>query len=201
MGREPASRVEDLELCAHCRGRCCKESPGRFAPSDFEGDQEFDTQKLDALLKEGVASITVGFVSALNSQLAPIFMPKHRGKGKGELEFFCSEVNCDALTKQGCPYPLSERPFECAAIIPSATKCSLPEGLEMEDLWAPYQSILYTLINQYAGHDWVEEFTRQLDDKNGTSPFKREIQGLIKEYGLTTSASEIALIADIARSI
>ena len=199
--QEPASRVEDLELCAKCGGRCCKTSPGRFAPSDFQGSQGFEPTGIEALLDKGSASIVVGFVSALNSPLAPIFMVKHRGRGKGELEFFCGDVECNVLTPQGCPHSLDERPFECAAIVPSSGNCILPDDLQMEDLWAPYQSFLRVLIANRAGCDWTEEFNRQLADKRTTSPFKREVQELIKKFGLTTSIAEISLIADIARNM
>jgi len=202
MDRESAQRVEDLDLCARCGGRCCKESPGRFAPTDFERSGDFDISRVENLLHEGRASIVIGLIKALNSPMAPIFMLKYRGKGKGELEFFCSDVECIGLTAQGCSFSLDERPFECAAIVPSPEGCcTLPGDLHMEDLWAPYQDALHVLITNRAGCEWFEEFNRQLADKRNRSSFKQEVQNLIQKYGLTTSTSEISLIADLARSL
>ena len=201
MDKETARRVEDLELCARCGGRCCKEAPGRFAPEDFEGSCGFDIEKVRASVKDKRASFVVGFIKALSSPLAPIFMLKHRGKGKGVLEFFSSDTQCSVLTASGCPYSLDERPFECAGIVPSTEKCALPEGMHMEDFWAPWQDAMRELVSEYAGCDWAEEFDRQFTNKRIVSPFKREAQELTRKYGVTTSASEISLIAELARSI
>ena len=199
---EPLARVENLKLCSRCGGKCCKTSPGRFAPSDFQGSAEgLDTKKLKTFLEQGRASIVIGFVRAFSSPLAPIFMLKHRGKGKGELEFFCSDTECSALDAEGCSYSLELRPFECAAIVPRTSICVLPNDLQMEDLWSPHQITLYPLIHTLAGCDWVDEFHRQLDDTHNMSPFKQEVHARIKSHGLTTSVSEISLIADLVRSM
>jgi hypothetical protein len=198
---ELLDRVEDVEFCTRCGGRCCKTSPGRFAPTDCVGPDGFDIALVQNLIEDGKASVAVGLVRALGSRLAPVFTLKHRGSKRGALEFFSSDTTCAALREQGCSYALDGRPFECAAIVPSATKCTLPGNLQMEDLWAPHQTMLYTLIAGYAGCEWQQEFDRQLNDKRNKSPFKLNAQKQINTYGITMSVSEISLIADLARSI
>ncbi|MDR1185073.1 MAG: hypothetical protein LBK67_09800 [Coriobacteriales bacterium] len=157
--------------------------------------------QVSSLLDNGTVCITVGLVKALNSPMAPIFMVMHRRQGENELDFFCGDVPCADLTIKGCRLPLDERPFECAAIVPNTTGCGLPNGLWMEDLWAPYQTILRTIIEERSKRTWLDELNRQLEEKRNISTLQRNAQKLIQQHGLATTPSEISLIAGLAKSL
>ncbi|MDR3307638.1 MAG: hypothetical protein LBS58_01910 [Coriobacteriales bacterium] len=201
IDNEQSKRVENTILCLQCAGRCCKQSPGRYSPADFAPFGGFSYKTASEFLDQGKALVSLGLIGAFNSKVAPIFMVMHRGEDTDSVSLFCDDTSCTDLTPTGCRLTLFERPFECAAIIPSTSECKLPRNVKMEDLWVPHQETLRIIVEEHKKLPWFDEIYRQLNDKNTSGAFVRSARDSIGKKGLASSPSEISLIAELARTL
>ncbi len=89
------------ELCAKCKGLCCKLTPCSYLPNDIDMSKE----GLIKLLKEGNSSIKVKITNFLDGDkiaTVPIPVVGVRGRKKEEIDFLSPSVRCIALGYNGC---------------------------------------------------------------------------------------------------
>jgi hypothetical protein len=153
------------------------------------------------MLEDETAAVTCGLVGALNSRVAPIFTLSARGTGKPALCLCLGDAWCKHLRSTGCVFTLADRPFECAAIVPSTGECKMPGSLRMEDKWAPYQHVMRMVVEQIAERSWLEELTDQINNPKRSDTFVQGARKLIAKRGLATDPADIARIADMAKSL
>lgn len=194
-------RTEDIDRCAHCGGRCCKLAPGHFVPDDFGQWGGVTVDVVVKLLATGVASMDCGLVGTPNSRLAPILMPAARGLNQPEIDFFHCSVRCAHLQNKGCAFPLNERPYECAVIVPNDRDCALPDDLHMEFFWLSCQTVLREAVERISSSPWLDELCRQLADPKRSDLKIQGARRLVAKWGLADSTLEIDYIAETARAI
>jgi len=194
-------QVEDVELCSSCGGRCCKLTPGRFSPYDLDRFGGCTVSVVDELLNQGLATITGSLVNAWNSQLAPVLILAAQGVDRPAIDLFRENVCCVSLQSTGCLYSLEERPYECAAIIPSTVECKMPDSVHMEDFWVEHQEVLREVVHRQTGRSWVEEFNAQLYDGKCNNAIVQRSRSLVERLGMATSDNDIQLIIELAKSL
>lgn len=196
--KQEQQRVEDAALCSSCGGRCCKQLPGRFKPDDLDRYGGLTASVVNRLLDKGLAAITGAFVCVFDSGMAPVLMLCAQGVGRPAIDLFRSNIRCASLLASGCTFALGERPFECAAIVPSTAECKLSGTIHMEDLWTQHQEVLRQVVTRRAGISWLEEFRRQLYDARHHDAFIKNARNLVETRGMATSDEEIRLIIEMA---
>ena len=195
-------RVEDIPICASCGGRCCKTTPGRFAPEDLsEPDGTVRPDTVFRLLGDGIAAVTVGLVGALNSKLAPVFTLAARGLNEQALSLCLDTARCVHLSSHGCLFELGKRPLECAAIVPSLSQCKLPGKTRMEDYWLGHQETLRSVVESQAGRAWHDELMAQIFNPRRKDAFAKGARQLIERRGLALEPHDIRMIAEMAMAL
>jgi len=186
-------RTEDAGRCAACGGFCCQRAPGRFAPEELAGGGRLDAEAVLGRLEAGSASITTSFIAVCDRRLAPVFTVAARGCGKGRLVLCASNIRCSFLEQERCMLSLALRPFECAMMVPDedVSKCVIPEGLSMEELWLPHQQALHAVIRHCCGRPWAEELRRQIEQAPDSDQYAQGAKQLLKALGLAESEEEI----------
>ena len=194
-------QVEDAKLCSACGGRCCKLAPGRFSPHDLDRFGGCTAEVVNDLLDQGVAAITGALVNAMDSRLAPVLILAAQGIDRPAIDLFRENIRCGSLLSTGCPYTLDERPYECAAIVPSTVECKMPGTVHMEDLWVEHQEALREVVSRRTGHRWLEEFNAQLYDRTNNNAIIQRSRNLVDRLGMATDEADIQLIIELAKSL
>lgn len=135
------------ELCAKCRGRCCKETGCFFMPNDFK---KIEFKSLKRRINKGYISIATA--SRLNGiELPyPILYLKIRNINS-DICCMSTKGRCMLLTDKGCKLKFKKRPSGGKALIPGKEGChSLYTEEEILTQWKPYQEVLKQLWNVYS---------------------------------------------------
>lgn len=139
--------IQDKELCGACGGRCCKQAPGLYIPSDFGETEDEIFENLHFKLNNKQVTTRGG---------VPTPRAKHGDFGQ-----------CNHLTYQGCALG-DEKPSQCKALNPgkkfyldldSITQsaegltCYMPKGMQDEDIRQMWnESTAYQLIRMELGY-------------------------------------------------
>lgn len=201
MDDMPLKRVEDIDRCALCGGRCCKRAPGHFVPEDLKRWGDLTTDVVIRLLETGVASVDCGLIGVMNTKVAPILTLAARGLNQPMLDFAHCSIRCVHLQDSGCAFPLEERPFECAVITPNSLECKLPGDIHMEFFWLEHQGILREVVEKISDRLWLEEVHCQIVNSKRTDLKIRGARRLIAERGLAETATETDYIAKMTKAI
>lgn len=139
--------IQDKELCGACGGRCCKQAPGLYIPSDFGGTEDEIFENLHFKLNNGQVTTREGVPT-----------PRARYGDYGQ---------CNHLTNEGCSLG-DEKPSQCKALNPGkkfyldlATISKSAEGLicnmtkgmgdnDIREMWD--SSTAYQLIRLELGY-------------------------------------------------
>lgn len=131
---------ENVEICAECKGECCKALGCHFSPTDFD---EISFDALKAEIDKGFISIdwwdgdVPEFFLRMRNKYAPIVDPSWGGV-------------CMLLTDKGCPLPFEKRPLGARALKPGRNGCTSEYGkYECKEEWLEYSDILWELYNHY----------------------------------------------------
>lgn len=143
---------ENLNLCAECGGKCCKNNGCGYLPKDFEN---MFFGYLKNRIDLGDISISVRFASHSNDDIItspnPILLLKVRNEGRGIIDLFSMGRPCSVLTDKGCPYPFEKRPSDGKNLIPGKNGCDNIYPLKniLED-WSGHQKVMQKLYRSYA---------------------------------------------------
>ena len=133
---------EDFEKCSACGGKCCKNIPGAYHPSDFKPEQ---------LTKEGIIDLIKNHKVTIDCYddgiIHPFLRPRiNMDKCYG---FWSFGGVCLHLTPAGCDLSFEDRPFECRSLDPH--KCGPnPDSSKKDasDVWEDYAYIIRSVINE-----------------------------------------------------
>ena len=135
---------ENKDICAKCKGECCKCMSGIYAPDDFNeisvesllecfshGQLSIDWWEGD--IRDGFDEFSVTYFLRPRHKLADVIDPSWGGE-------------CTFLTDMGCSLVYSNRPQNCRDLIAHAdnSKCNLGDMTKKDyiKMWVPYQQIL-----------------------------------------------------------
>ena len=185
-------RVEALDLCAKCGGYCCLHIPGRFSPDDLASSGRLSEKDINDALDAGIATIYTSFAAIEGYKAAPIFTLATRGEGRPPLSLCHDATRCVHLKGKSCKFPLDERPYECAMMVPAedASLCRLPDGVIIEPLWVEYQMLLRKVIEKRTGRSWAQELENQLETRRATDSYANGAWTLISYIGMAGNSKE-----------
>lgn len=178
---------ENKELCAKCKGKCCKKGGCQYAPSDFES---IKYSYLLEKLKEGYISIVcVLDFAVLGGKVIPkpYLYVKSRNTGRDIIDLVSLRTKCLCLTDSGCMYDFSHRPSGGVNLIPDQNGC-YPEKDPMEFImmWQPHQDVLRKLVRQISGKtveqklsEDVQQLFTDLLEKNFNGVDKEELTDVL----------------------
>ncbi len=141
--------IQNKELCGACGGRCCKQAPGLYIPSDFGETEDEIFENLHFKLNNRQVTTREG---------VPTPRAKHGNYGQ-----------CNHLTNEGCALG-DEKPSQCKALNPGKKDyveletikksgegllCSMTKGMndsDIEEMWN--ESTAYQLIRMELGYSY-----------------------------------------------
>ncbi len=127
--RLPIFGTHATSLCSECRGACCQQTPGAYAPEDFLNDDgKLDVEALFNLLQSGDA--VFGLYDSVDANERryypqPAFKKKTDRLVDNRLSFDLG--GCTNLTESGCKLSFEDRPFGCRTLIPIEDKEGKPD--------------------------------------------------------------------------
>ncbi len=152
---EDEERIENVEVCAKCRGRCCRRAPCHYSPNDLD-DLSYDGIK-NFIMEKGYVSIIkirqfdyydefidqpFYYILRIRKIGAPVSVRmEKRGYGSP----------CMLLTPDGCKLPYEERPRGARMLVPDKNgRCKQKYDLEeCIHSWRPYQKTLRKLYRHF----------------------------------------------------
>lgn len=132
------------ELCAKCKGKCCKLAPCHLAPSDLP------KISLITIIKE-IKKGHISIVKTLKSGWEPVYILRIRGRGRPISDVASVwGIECSYLTENGCELSYAKRPLGAKLLIPNAERCiSVYDISTCQVDWLPYQELLKSLYIFY----------------------------------------------------
>lgn len=136
---------ENKELCALCKGSCCKTLPGQYSPEDFKEPITYELVK--RLLLEGKHAI-----DWFEGDGIEIYYLRPKTINGGMIDPSWGGV-CINLTEEGCSLTEEVRPLQCRMLKPRGTikhrTCNTAKEFGKEAMakrWSSSQSILSQLV-------------------------------------------------------
>jgi Fe-S-cluster containining protein len=128
---------ENKAICEECGGRCCKNIPGIFQPSDIE----LDAKKIAEKLIKNLWAIDCYEDSPKLYYLRPAT------KNSSEIYDYSWGGECVFLTATGCSLSWENRPSGCRAVKPNhPKKCTCPDKYgkyQSGKAWQEYVDLLH----------------------------------------------------------
>lgn len=150
--------IENVSVCAKCKGKCCKSMPGIAEPSEFMAGNDRSTMatKLVEAFCSGTWAVDWwdGDIEA-DHELSLIYYIRPRTKGVSVLLDGSWGGEYINLTDVGCTLPFERRPYECRTLEPSENypHCKrLPGSHGKQDLvrlWRDYQDEVRSAIVRF----------------------------------------------------
>jgi len=137
---------ENIELCAKCKGYCCKSLGCHFSPRDFE-DISFETLK--KIIKKGHISIDWWDGDVFDKNRDRTLYLRIRNKNASIVDPSWGG-ECMLLTEHGCSLSFNERPMGGRGLIPGVNECIVKYS--KEDCckeWYEYQNLLEKLVKVF----------------------------------------------------
>lgn len=147
-------QYENKNICAECKGFCCKKSGCDYFVSDFES---MDTNYLENFLRKGYSSIiaSLDFKRLSNDKIVvtPILYLRARNINRDIVDLLSMKTTCMSLGENGCLFNINQRPSGGVTLIPKENmKCySIIDRNEELLKWLPYQKILHRLVKRFTG--------------------------------------------------
>lgn len=134
---------EASEQCTRCKGRCCKQLPGHYAPTDFT-DLSFDGLKAE--IEKGAIAIDWWESDPKEYYLRARHLDEAVVHGSwGGI--------CVNLTPNGCRLAWKNRPLGCRSLKPAGRCINLYPKEACKDEWKPYDAVLCQLVVYFGGHE------------------------------------------------
>lgn len=152
---------DNYELCSKCGGKCCKQMPGLFIPSDFK----LITKDMLKTMVESGCYIFDGEwnynVKTEQDELLYCIRPATKGESKLNIivnlhpsslfSYIGEDFECFYLTENGCELNTNERPHECKMLEPKEVNCKyhgVVNKLEIVKLWRNYSEMIKEIIKE-----------------------------------------------------
>lgn len=132
------------ELCAKCKGRCCKVMSGQATADQFCAPYK---ELLEACVQEALESGQ--WVVDWWDADPPVYYLRPRHKGTQGLRDPSWGGECIFLTDTGCELSFPERPTACQLLMPKEDGCV--KGISKYDAaatWLPYQKQIMLALNK-----------------------------------------------------
>ena len=142
------------DLCAKCKGSCCKVSGCMYMPSDFKKMKYITIKK--ELLKGNISidAFPVKNLSFNKDAWTLILFLRARNKDKDVVDLFTSGGPCKMLGENGCFYDEDERPSCGLMVKPTFVNGPCPKTFDDDEFlrsWLKHQSLLELFIKEYTG--------------------------------------------------
>lgn len=160
---EKTEKIEDINICKQCGGRCCKKCGCDYSALDFD-DLSYKT--ICEFLSEGKISVVsmVSFDRLSNGKkIANLFLYlRARNVDRDVVDLISVKTRCSQLTEIGCSYTYDDRPTGGKNLVPvEGGKCYPAEDqFELVKTWQPYQNVLRKVVKRYTGKS-VENKARE----------------------------------------
>lgn len=156
---DPANLNE--ELCARCKGHCCKRCGCHFSPYDFE---EISYEYLMNEIKKGYISIDYVDREVLKEDRG-VYIMRIRNKNAKIVDFGDKRTRCILLGENGCMLSYEKRPSGGRLLIPRTyfeaevdqevlgcySKYSIEDCCQE---WKRYQEVLVKLLRYFRDKDY-----------------------------------------------
>lgn len=147
--------MENKQLCARCKGQCCKRCGCHYSPEDFK---EITFDALANEIDKGHISIDwwdgSPFENANESKnnISQAYFLRIRNVGASIIDPSWGGV-CSLLTDIGCPLSYEERPKGARELIPEEYKSCHSNYTKQQACqeWYKYDDILQQLVEHYNG--------------------------------------------------
>lgn len=138
LEKSKTAEKENINLCAECRGLCCRKKGCAYSPDDFK-DLSFK-----GLKKE----IDKGFISIAFEAQNIILRVRHVNANIVDID---SKGPCMLLTEKGCMLSFEERPKQGRELIPIEKGVCIPiySIEECAKEWKQYNEVLEELRDYY----------------------------------------------------
>ena len=156
-------KIEDINVCKQCGGRCCKKCGCDYSALDFE---DLSYNAICELLSKGKVSIVsmVSFNKLSNGKtLANLFLYlRARNVDRDVIDLISVKTRCSQLTDSGCSYTYDDRPSGGKNLVPVPNGKCYPadDQFKLVETWAPYQNVLRKVVKRYTGKS-VENKARE----------------------------------------
>ena len=143
---------EDIPICKHCKGSCCKSSAGAVFPDQLK---EITIGSLTKLVSDGYCfDLWEGNPTKdpkYNGQTAYFLRPKHTNALNRIVDASWGGT-CSFLTDKGCKLKFDERPAMCQALEPMYGNCTVPKEFDKQHAaiaWLPFNEIIEKVIDTF----------------------------------------------------
>lgn len=166
--------MQNKELCARCGGRCCKNAPCHYSPTDFEDlsysglKRIIDERGYISIVKIGM--IDYDYYKELSDQYSYYILriKRHGDRNAFRIEQKTIPRMCMLWTKDGCKLNFDERPLGAKMLIPiKHFKCEQKYSFEKCMLdWKPYTKTLKALYRYYRRKRFFDFIKNKVYKKN-----------------------------------
>lgn len=148
--------VEDKNICAQCKGLCCKSQGCHVAPWDVFKGGKGSIEKLRAFMN--TKNYTVDFWAGdprdndiWNFDFSQHYFLRARNKNEGFITGYNPNGACAMLTSTGCKLSFNERPTGGKSLVPKPDQRCVPTYTKRQCAidWIPYQDMLETIIDEF----------------------------------------------------
>ena len=173
------------EMCAECKGACCKKGGCQYSTQDFESLKfEYLLKKLNEGYISIVAALDPRVINGRKVMYTHLYI-KSRNEGRPIIDLYSLRTRCSALTEVGCKYDVDNRPSGGINLVPAQDengRCCYPETDPMEyiKMWEPHQTVLRRLVKHFTGKT-VENQLREDIYNLFTSIFYQRFEGVSPE--------------------
>ncbi len=151
------------EMCARCKGACCKEMGCVYLPSDFES-LEFDYLK--GLLDQGKISISgQPFNGFYGDDWSYLLYLRARNVNSPIVDLFSKGGPCINLTDEGCSITnINERPSLGLTVEPRQIGGPCHQHYTNDFSWMDYDNVLKQLLEYYSNKSFQEVLIAQVKE-------------------------------------
>ena len=152
---------QNRELCAACKGQCCKMAPGIYVPEDFDDDLDPKSIQIGItdLLVMHTGIVATRYCGYDQAEEGYIYIIRPTTVYEVEVPHLWANMNnmgqCSRLKDKGCELVFEDRPFQCRKLVPSQTisgeiNCHyVNQHHSIEALakrWLPYQDVIKSAV-------------------------------------------------------
>ena len=165
------------DLCAKCKGSCCKVSGCMYMPSDFKKMKYLTIKKELSKGNISIDAFPVKNLSFNKDAWTLILFLRARNKDKDVVDLFTSGGPCKMLGENGCFYDEDERPSCGLMVKPTFVNGPCPKTFDDDEFmrsWLKHQSLLELFIKEYTGKEFFDYVYDLLTEKSNLIASKIE---------------------------
>lgn len=150
----------DKEMCAECKGECCKVSGCMYMPSDFKN---LKFSKLKKELLKGDISIDAFPVTGFYKDVwTLVLFLRARNIDCEIVDLFTNGGTCKKLGENGCQYEEKDRPTCGLCVKPVKVGGPCPKTFDdsyFTSEWLKHQNVLELLLKEFTGKELFDYIT------------------------------------------